>query len=219
MITPVQVSKPILLSSLFPSSSITWRSEMTYRHIVVIGGSIAGLAAATSAQFERVTAIERDQLPQNPDPRAGLSPRATFKMAPRGPVGLDRPAISRTTSSTARSMSARRPTALPARSSATWGSMDSVSRSRRSGRDRHGERPRRPGRSIGRLLAARARDAPLQALPKSPGAAYDSSTRSSHRRRDSARAVPRRRYRRDLGYQPLERLAPPRRISVLTSNP
>ncbi|MFE5708428.1 NAD(P)/FAD-dependent oxidoreductase [Rhodococcus koreensis] len=47
---------------------------MTHGHLVVIGGSVAGLmaAAAASDRFERVTVVERDQLSGSPEPRAGV---------------------------------------------------------------------------------------------------------------------------------------------------
>ena len=43
-------------------------------HAVVIGGSIAGLLAARvlAEHFERVTVIERDYYPDNPEPRSGV---------------------------------------------------------------------------------------------------------------------------------------------------
>jgi 2-polyprenyl-6-methoxyphenol hydroxylase-like FAD-dependent oxidoreductase len=43
-------------------------------HAVVIGGSMAGLLAARALcdHFERVTIIERDQLPERPEPRKGV---------------------------------------------------------------------------------------------------------------------------------------------------
>lgn len=46
----------------------------TYRHAVVIGGSIAGLTAARvlSDHFDRVTIIERDVLPEQPTHRKGV---------------------------------------------------------------------------------------------------------------------------------------------------
>ena len=46
----------------------------TYRHAVVIGGSIAGLTAARvlSDHFDRVTIIERDLLPEQPTHRKGV---------------------------------------------------------------------------------------------------------------------------------------------------
>ncbi|MBE9010890.1 monooxygenase [Pseudanabaenaceae cyanobacterium LEGE 13415] len=44
------------------------------QHAIVIGGSIAGLLAARvlSEQFERVTIVDRDQLPLTADPRRGV---------------------------------------------------------------------------------------------------------------------------------------------------
>ncbi|WNG25722.1 hypothetical protein F0U62_18125 [Cystobacter fuscus] len=44
------------------------------RHAVVIGGSMAGMAAsrALASHFERVTLIERDRLPEKPELRKGL---------------------------------------------------------------------------------------------------------------------------------------------------
>ncbi|MGK7916013.1 MAG: FAD-dependent oxidoreductase, partial [Prochloraceae cyanobacterium] len=43
-------------------------------HALVIGGSIAGLLAARvlAEHFERVTIIERDYYPENPEPRSGV---------------------------------------------------------------------------------------------------------------------------------------------------
>ncbi|WP_422925647.1 FAD-dependent oxidoreductase [Singulisphaera sp. PoT] len=43
-------------------------------HAVVIGGSMAGLMAARvlSGHYERVTVLERDELPDEPAPRKGL---------------------------------------------------------------------------------------------------------------------------------------------------
>ncbi len=43
-------------------------------HAIVIGGSIAGLLAARvlAEHFERVTIIERDYYPENPEPRSGV---------------------------------------------------------------------------------------------------------------------------------------------------
>ena len=43
-------------------------------HAVVIGGSIAGLLAARvlAEHFDRVTVIERDYYPENPEPRSGV---------------------------------------------------------------------------------------------------------------------------------------------------
>ncbi len=48
--------------------------QTTYRHAVVIGGSIAGLTAARvlSDHFDRVTIIERDLLPEQPTHRKGV---------------------------------------------------------------------------------------------------------------------------------------------------
>src|SRR6476619_6505753 len=42
-------------------------------HAVVVGAGMAGLAAAqaTSDYFDRVTVLDRDMLPQRPEPRAG----------------------------------------------------------------------------------------------------------------------------------------------------
>ena len=54
-------------------------------HAVVIGGSIAGLLAARvlAEHFERVTVIERDYYPENPEPRSGVaqSNQAHFLLA------------------------------------------------------------------------------------------------------------------------------------------
>jgi glycine/D-amino acid oxidase-like deaminating enzyme len=43
-------------------------------HAVVIGGSIAGLLAARvlADHFEHITLIERDRLPERPQPRKGV---------------------------------------------------------------------------------------------------------------------------------------------------
>src|SRR5574341_419575 len=52
---------------------------MTQRiHAVVIGGSIAGMLAARvlSDHFERVTIVDRDYLPDSPQPRKG-APQTT----------------------------------------------------------------------------------------------------------------------------------------------
>ncbi|MEO8606525.1 MAG: FAD-dependent monooxygenase [Chloroflexota bacterium] len=45
-----------------------------YQHALVIGGSVAGLLAARvlANHFERVTVLERDHLPENPEIRAGV---------------------------------------------------------------------------------------------------------------------------------------------------
>src|SRR5690349_15045907 len=45
-----------------------------YQQAIVIGGSVAGLLAARvlTNHFERVTILERDHLPENPEIRAGV---------------------------------------------------------------------------------------------------------------------------------------------------
>src|ERR1043165_3144867 len=49
------------------------KSRDSFGHAVVIGGSMAGLLAARALcdHFERVTIIERDRLPERPEPRKG----------------------------------------------------------------------------------------------------------------------------------------------------
>ena len=49
-------------------------SKFGGRHAVVIGGSMAGMLASRvlASHFERVTLIERDRLPDKPEPRKGL---------------------------------------------------------------------------------------------------------------------------------------------------
>ncbi len=61
-------------------------------HAVVIGGSIAGLTAARmlADSFERVTIVERDQLPQNLEFRAGApQARHAHMLLPRGQAILE----------------------------------------------------------------------------------------------------------------------------------
>ena len=49
------------------------RSRNCFRHATVIGGSMAGLLAARALcdHFQRVTIVERDRLPERPEPRKG----------------------------------------------------------------------------------------------------------------------------------------------------
>ncbi len=63
---------------------------MTENHTIIIGGSVAGLmaAAAASARFAKVTLIERDVLPDGPEPRTGV-PQST-QIHVILPLGLDR---------------------------------------------------------------------------------------------------------------------------------
>lgn len=63
---------------------------MTPSRTIVIGGSVAGLmaAAAVSARFDEVSIIERDDLPQSPEPRTGV-PQST-QVHVILPLGLDR---------------------------------------------------------------------------------------------------------------------------------
>ncbi|MEU8519866.1 FAD-dependent monooxygenase [Streptomyces sp. NBC_01216] len=62
------------------------------RHAVVIGGSLAGLLAARvlSEHAERVTVVERDRLPEGPDPRPGVPQgRHTHVLLAGGQRALD----------------------------------------------------------------------------------------------------------------------------------
>lgn len=63
---------------------------MRASHTIVIGGSVAGLmaAAAASATFDEVTVIDRDVLPDSPEPRTGV-PQST-QVHVILPLGLDR---------------------------------------------------------------------------------------------------------------------------------
>ncbi|HYG80124.1 MAG TPA: hypothetical protein VD861_07045, partial [Pyrinomonadaceae bacterium] len=49
-------------------------AERIGNHALVIGGSLAGLMAARVLcdYFDRVTLVERDRYPENPDPRKGV---------------------------------------------------------------------------------------------------------------------------------------------------
>src|SRR5829696_4330250 len=53
---------------------MTESSPRNRAHVIVIGGSMAGLLAARvlADHFDRVTIVERDQLPQGPACRAGV---------------------------------------------------------------------------------------------------------------------------------------------------
>jgi len=59
-----------------PNTGACYRRRVTnkHHHAIVIGGSIAGLLAARvlADHFERVTIIERDHLPDGPQPRKGV---------------------------------------------------------------------------------------------------------------------------------------------------
>jgi 2-polyprenyl-6-methoxyphenol hydroxylase-like FAD-dependent oxidoreductase len=57
-----------------PTTAEQHRDRTAARHAVVIGGSMAGLVAARvlAGHFERVTLIERDQLPDGPQARKGV---------------------------------------------------------------------------------------------------------------------------------------------------
>ncbi|MCO8275510.1 FAD-dependent monooxygenase [Actinoplanes sp. TRM 88003] len=62
------------------------------RHAVVIGGSVAGLLAARalSASFERVTVLDRDELPAGPATRRGVPQgRHVHGLTARGAAGLE----------------------------------------------------------------------------------------------------------------------------------
>jgi 2-polyprenyl-6-methoxyphenol hydroxylase-like FAD-dependent oxidoreductase len=63
------------------------------RHAVVIGGGIAGLltAAVLSAHAERVTVVDRDRVPQHPEPRPGVPQgQHTHVLLEGGQVALER---------------------------------------------------------------------------------------------------------------------------------
>ncbi|HEU4327823.1 MAG TPA: FAD-dependent monooxygenase [Roseiflexaceae bacterium] len=67
-------------------------STSTYRHAIVIGSSIAGLTAARvlSDHFERVTVIERDQLPEDAEYRKGVpQARHAHQLMLRGRQALE----------------------------------------------------------------------------------------------------------------------------------
>ncbi len=55
-------------------NQISQISSQQSSHAIVIGGSISGLLAARvlAEDFERVTVIERDYYPENPEPRSGV---------------------------------------------------------------------------------------------------------------------------------------------------
>ncbi|HUN35079.1 MAG TPA: FAD-binding monooxygenase, partial [Trebonia sp.] len=60
-------------------------------HAIIIGASIGGLtaAAAVSESFERITIIDRDQLPATPAPRRGVpQSRLTHGLTARGEMAL-----------------------------------------------------------------------------------------------------------------------------------
>ncbi len=70
----------------------SWGRDSKGRHAVVIGGSLAGLLAAhvLAGHADRVTVVERDRLPDGPEPRPGVpQSRHAHVLLESGQLALD----------------------------------------------------------------------------------------------------------------------------------